>query len=375
MHWLSIRAFGREELSPYNPEVQKAAVELVYVGTNAPADPGLKFSSPLYSVGIFLPFALIEDDQTARLVWMVVSEILLAICLWFCLRLTGWKPVVWLLFLVVVFGLVGYHSLQALVSGNVIVIGFFFVLASLLAIHSKRYELAGILLALATIQPGAVFFVLLFVLFWSASRRYWPVILWFFAGLAILFILGLFFIPDWPVQYLRVIFNFGEFFPILTPVSIFSAGLPGMGRQLGWGFSLLMWIILLLEWLAARKREFGWFLWTTCLTLVLSPWLGLPADPNDFVLLLFPFILVLAMWDQRFQHFGKWMATSSILVLLVGFWAIFVQILSNGDPSRQNGIFLFLFPLLLLFGLYWVRWWAIRLQKDYVEVLKSVEKY
>jgi hypothetical protein len=375
VYWLSIRAFGKESLSPYDQDVQAATVELVYGNADAPADPGLKFSSPLYSVLMILPFALIKDAQTARLVWLVFSELVLAVCLWFCLRLTGWKPAAWLLFFVFVFSLLGYHSIQALGSGNIIILGFLFVLSSFLAIRSQRYELAGILLALATIQPGAVFFVLLFVLFWSFSRRLWPVIVWFFAGIAILSILGLFFIPNWPLQYLRVIFNFGEYFPIINPVSVFSSGLPGMGRQLGWGFSLIIGIILILEWLAARRRDFGWFLWTASLTFTLSPWLGLPADPNDFILLLLPFILILAMWDQRFEHFGKWMAVSSILVLLVGFWLIFVQVMSGSDPGQANGIFLFLFPLFLLIGLYWVRWWSVRAQKDYVEVLRSVDKF
>jgi hypothetical protein len=261
------------------------------------------------------------------------------------------------------------------VSGNNIILGFLFVLASFLAIHSRRYELAGFLLALATIQPGAVFFVLLFALFWSATRRLWSLIVWFFAGIAILSILGVFFIADWPLQYLRVIFNFGEYYPILNPVSIFSTELPGMGRQLGWGFSILMGIILFVEWRAARTKEFSWFLWTASLTFTLSPWLGLPADPNDFLFLLLPFILILAMWDRRFEHFGKWMAGSSILILGIGFWLIYHQSLAKNMSSQENSIFLFLYPLFLLFGLYWVRWWAIRAPKDYVEVLKSVEKY
>ena len=375
VQWLAVRTFAKEGLSPYMPVVQTTTEEFVYGHPTNPGEKGLKFSSPLYSVIVILPFALIRDSQIAWMVWMVLLEIALVANAGIVLRLTGWKPAVWLLFLMIVFSLLGFHNFQALASGSVIVLGSLFVLSSFLAIRSGRYELAGILLALATIQPRAVLLVILFVLFWAISKRLWAIVVWFFAGVAFLFVLGLFFIPDWPVQYARIILNFKEYYTVITPVAVFSSELPGMGRQLGWVLSVLMTVILIFEWLAARTRDFSWFLWTASLTLVVSQWVGIPADLEDFVLLLLPVVLVLAVWDQRFERLGKWMAGLSLVVLLAGLWGIFASIFPNTGEIQQSRVFLFPLPFFLFIGLYWVRWWAIRPQKDYVEELKSVERF
>ncbi len=201
---------------------------------------------------------------------MLFLGITLAAHLGIALRLTGWKPAIWLLFLLIAFLFLGFFNFQALASGSMVILSALFIFLALLAIRFGRYELAGLLLALATIQPRAAVLIILFVLFWTLSKRLWTVAFWFLAGAAVFLILGMLFIPDWPVQYMRVIFNFKDYFPVNTPVAIFSSALPGMGKQLGWGLSLFMIILMIVEWFAARKKDFSWFLWTVSLTIVAS---------------------------------------------------------------------------------------------------------
>lgn len=373
VQWLAVRTFAKENLSPYLPVVQTTTEEFVY-GNSVPAgEKVLKFSSPLYSALIILPFALVSAVKTAQLIWMILLGIIFVANAAIALRLTGWKPTIWLLFFTLSFAVLGFHNLQAMALGSVIILSSLFVYLSLMAIRLGRHELAGILLAMATIQPRAVVLVIVFILVWSISKRLWSIVVWFLAGEAILIILGLFFIPDWPIQYLRILFDFKEFYQVLNPVSVFSSSMPGMGRQLGWGLSLTMVIILIFEWLAARKKDFHWFLWTVSLTLVVGPWIGIPSDPNDFVLLILPLILILAAWDVRFSRFGKWMAGFSLVVLLAGLWGIFTLINPEMTSIQQSRIFLFPLPFLLLIGLYWVRWWATRPKRDYIEELKTIE--
>lgn len=373
VQWLVVRTFAKENLSPYLPVVQTTTEEFVYGSREISREKALKFSSPLYSVIFILPFALIKNVQVAGLVWMIFSGIILIANTVITLRLTSWKPPVWLLFLGAVFSLVGYHNFQALTSGSTIILSSWFIFTSLLAVRFHRYELAGMLLAMSTIQPRAVLLVVFFILFWAVSKRLWGILFWFLASLALLFVSGTFFIPDWLIQYLRVIWNFREFYPVITPVVVFSSELPGVGRQLGWGMSLLMILILVIEWLAARGKDFNWFLWTVSLTLVVSPFTGIPASPKDFVLLQLPLSLVLAVWDQRFLHLGKWMAGFSLLVLFTGLWWIFFRTSVDLSVIQQNQIFLFPMPLLLLIGLYWVRWRFVRPPIAYVEDIRAVD--
>jgi len=375
VQWMAVRTFAKENLSPYLPSVQTRTEEFVYGRQAATDEERLKFSSPLYSVLVILPFALITSAKTAQVIWMLVLGITLAAHLGIALRLTGWKPVVWLLFLLIAFVLLGFHNIQALASGSMVILSALFIFLALLTIRFGRYELAGLLLALATIQPRAVLLVILFILFWSLSKRLWTVAFWFLAGTAILVILGLLFIPDWLVPYMRVILNFKDYFQLNTPVAIFSSALPGMGKQLGWGLSLLMIILLIIEWFAARKKDYSWFLWTISLTIVVGQWVGIPADLNDFVLLILPLVLILATLDRRFLRYGKWMAGASLVISLGGLWGIYFLTYPNMSSLQQDRLFLFVFPLFLLIGLYWVRWWAIRPQMDFIEDIKAVDRY
>jgi hypothetical protein len=375
VQWLAVRTFAKENLSPYLPSVQTRTEEFVYGSQAAPDEEKLKFSSPLYSVLFILPFALINSVNVAQYTWMLILGIILAAHLGIALRLTEWKPAIWLLILLIAFVLLGFHNFQALASGSMVIPSALFIFLALITIRFERYELAGLLLALATIQPRAVLLVILFILFWSFSKRLWTITFWFLAGAVILLILGVLFIPNWPVQYVQVIFNFKDYFPVYTPVAIFSSALPGMGKQLGWGLSLLMIILLIIEWFAARKKDFSWFLWTISLTIVVGQWVGIPADLNDFVLLILPLVLILATLDRRFLRYGKWMAGASLVIFLGGLWGIYFLTNPNMSSLQQDRLFLFVFPLILLVGLYWVRWWTIRPQMDFIEDIKAVDRY
>jgi len=375
VQWLAVRTFAKENLSPYLPSVQTRTEEFVYGSQAAADEERLKFSSPLYSVLVILPFALISGAKAAQFTWTLVLGITLAAHLGIALRLTGWKPAIWLLFLLIAFLFLGFYNFQALASGSMVILSALFIFLALLTIRFGRYELTGLLLALATIQPRAVLLLILFILFWSLSKRLWTIVFWFLAGAVIVLILGLLFIPDWPVQYMRVIINFKDYFPLNTPVAIFSSALPGMGKQLGWGLSLVMIILLIIEWFAARKKEFSWFLWTVSLTIVVGQWVGIPTDLKDFVLLILPLVLILATLDRRFSRYGKWMAGASLVIFLGGLWGIYYLTNPNMSSLQQDQLFLFVFPLFLLVGLFWVRWWAIRPQMDFIKDIKAVDRF
>jgi hypothetical protein len=361
VHWVGSRALLVDGLSPYSDEVALRIQTMAYGRPALPGEHELRVAYPLYSVGLFLPFAFFSDYNLARALWMTTLEIGLIVLALLSLRLAHWKPGIWLLAVFLLFTLTWYHSARAVINGNAVVWVAVFIAGALAAIQSGRDELAGVLLALSTIKPQVVILLVIFVCVWAISVRRWGIVNWTVISLVFLSIGAAFFVPDWPLQNLWEVIRYPGYNPPGTPGSALATWLPAAGTRLGWGLTILLVILLLVEWSAARGQDFRWFLWTASLTLVASQWIGIQTDPGNFIVLFFPLVLVFAMWVKHSGTIGRLMVILSLMVLLVGLWALFLVTLepSAGQP-QQSPVMFFPLPLLLLLGLYWIRWWAIR---------------
>jgi hypothetical protein len=361
VHWVGSRALLVDGLNPYSDTVALRIQTMAYGRPALPGEHELRVAYPLYSVGIFLPFALVSDYNLARALWMTALEVALVVLALLCLRLTRWRPGVWLLAAFFLFTVTWYHSARAVINGNAVVLVALFIAGALAAIQSGRDELAGILLALATIKPQVVILLVIFVWVWAISVRRWAIVSWTIISLVFLSIGAAFFVPDWPLQNLWEVIRYPGYNPPGTPGSALATWLPAAGTKLGWGLTILLGILLLAEWSAARGQDFRWFLWTASLTLVASQWIGIQTDPGNFIVLFIALVLVFAMWVKHSGTLGRVMVVLSLVVLFVGLWALFLTTLDSSAGQPQQGpIMFFPLPLLLLLGLYWIRWWAIR---------------
>jgi hypothetical protein len=373
VHWVGTRALLVDGLSPYSDTVAERIQTLAY---GRPAEPGeheLRVAYPLYSGLIFLPYALIADYDLARAVWMTTLEVALIGLAFLSLNLTRWKMSLWLLPLFLLFSVFWYHSLRPLINGNAVILVALFLAGAFAAIKSERDELAGILLALSTIKPHLVLLPIIFVLIWTISFGRWKTLGWMLISLGLLSISAALFIPDWPLQNLREIMAYVSYNPPGTPGAVFEIWLPATGRKLGWGLSVILGLILLVEWILVRWKRFRWFLWTGSLTLVVSQWIGIQTDPGNFILLFLPLVLVFAMWGERWGRVGNGVIIIVIALLFVLPWAIFLQTVAYGDQPMQHPVMFFPLPLFLLITLYWVRWWAIQPRQLMVEELQAYE--
>jgi hypothetical protein len=373
VHWVGTRALLVDGLSPYSDTVAERIQTLAY---GRPAEPGeheLRVAYPLYSGLIFLPYALIADYDLARAVWMTTLEVALIGLAFLSLNLTRWKMSLWLLPLFLLFSVFWYHSLRPLINGNTVILVALFLAGAFAAIKSERDELAGILLALSTIKPHLVLLPIIFVLIWTISFGRWKTLGWMLISLGLLSISAALFIPDWPLQNLREIMAYVSYNPPGTPGAVFEIWLPATGRKLGWGLSVILGLILLVEWILVRRKEFRWFLWTAGLTLVVSQWIGIQTDPGNFILLFLPLVLVFAMWAERWGRAGDVVIIFVMGLLFVLPWVIFLQTITYGDQPMQHPVMFFPLPLFLLISLYWVRWWAIRPRSMLVEELRAYE--
>jgi hypothetical protein len=118
-------------------------------------------------------------------------------------------------------------------------------------------------------------------------------------------------------------------------------------------------LILLMEWWSNRKAEFPGFLWTACLTLTISQWIGIQTDPGNFIALFPAIILVFSQLSDRWRTGGRTFVILSMLALFAGIWLLFLKTVQYGAQPVQSPLMFFPLPAFLLVTLYWVRWWAV----------------
>jgi hypothetical protein len=211
-----------------------------------------------------------------------------------------------------------------------------------------------------TIKPQVALLIVAFVLFWAFFQRRWRLIIWFFGSLILLIAIGMLFIPDWILQNLREVMRYTSYNPPGTPGQAFAFWLPAMGERLGTILTAILGVILLVEWWLARKADFRHFLWTACLTLVVSQWIGIQTDPGNYLVCFPALVLIFATWERRWRFKGSLLAFFSMLILGVGLWMLFLATLEPGYQPQQSAVMIFPLPAFLLLGLYWVRWWVLR---------------
>lgn len=307
----------------------------------------------------------------ARAVWMTTLEIALGLVAFFSLQLTRWRPGIWMLAAYILFTFLFYHSVRPIINGNAVILVTLFIILAFLCIRDGRDELAGLFLGLSTIKPQLALLLIVFVLFWAISKRRWLLIGWTIGVVAFLTAAGMLFIPDWILQDLREVIRYPSYNPPGTPGAALAVWFPAVGKQMGWVLSFLLAVILLLEWLAAQRKEFRSFLWTACLTLVISQWIGIQTDPGNFIVLFLPIVLIFSVWIERWNRTGVVLTLASMVILFAGIWALFLRTVERGSQPVQSPIMFFPLPLFLIIGLYWIRWWAVQAPSLWGELLKE----
>ena len=358
VHWVGTQSFVKEGISPYSDDVALRIQNLVYGRPAQAGEHELRVAYPFYSVFLFLPFSLIEDFTISRALWMTVLEFLIIISTIMMIRMVNWKPNFLISFLIIVFSLFWYHGLRSIINGNAVVFILFFIILSIYAIIHKQDELAGICLALMTIKPQVVFAFIIFLVFWSLANRRYKVIFWFLGSFVAIIILSLYFLPSWPMEFLREVFRYPGYNPPGTPATALAEILPGIGRQLGIILSVLSILILLIEWVNGRYSREEKFIWVISITLVMGQWLNIQTDPGNFLIMFPAIILIFRIIEDRWRNYGQWINLLLLGILFFIPWIIFVRTIDFGYQPLQNPIMFFPVPLMLIIGLFWVRWWV-----------------
>ena len=363
-NWAATRTFITEGQSPYSLETSQAIQSLLNdQGINNGMMP--KFALPLYGMLIYSPFALIKDYILARALWMTVLEICLFAILFLSMQLTYWKINPILLSALILFGVFGFHGIMPLLDGNLIIVVTLLALGILIAIHNKHDEAAGLLMAFTTILPVPVGLFLIFTLIWGIGNRRGKIISWFSATLFLLLGFSFALIPNWVIQFLtNIIGSYRELNPG-SPGGVLISRWGDVGSRLSIGISIVIALIIILEWWQAVTGGQKRFIWTALLTLALGTWSGIKTSPLNYVIIYPALIMGLELLFERWKTRANGLILVILSILFFGNWAIFLLTMSDNFSTGVSSFLFLPLPITTIILLYWSKWW--------VEKSKSVE--
>jgi glycosyl transferase family 87 len=362
VYWASARTMLQFDASPYGDLAsENAQVALGRTETDASL-PGFRLDLPLYAAIPVFPFAAITAFDLAQAAWMLLLEAALLATGFLCLRLLGPAPRL-SFFLLPLFALFWVHAVWPLLAGNVIILATFFVVAGLVALHSGRDEAAGVFLALGTFKFLTLGIFLLLILLWALTRRRWRILFAYLMSLGILIAISYFFFPGWFSPFFQaILINLGDA-QIVSTGQMISGTFPATGVRLSHILAGVTAFLLFWEWWLARGRDYRHMLWVACLTLTLTPSLGLPNNPENYAVLILPAGLVVSLFEERWGAGGRWIVAGFLALLFAGLWGIY-------STARNSTVALFFpAPFVLTLALYWVRWWAIRPPRTWAETI------
>ena len=357
--WLGARTFLQYGASPYSdPATQRA--QILYYGRLAmPGQDPLALWLPFPVELLYFPIALVNDYVVARAIWMTCLEIALVALAFLSLRLTGWKPGRIFLPVILLFPLLWVYGAFSLNSGSAAGFIGLALVGFLLALRNERDELAGGLLILLVSSASFTAVLVFFIFWWIIYQRRWRILWGFLMGLAVLMGLAFLFLPGWFLQYLNGLLSHFAYNIGFTSTGIFASLSPVVGQRLGWMLAAVLVLVLFFEWGNTLAKDFRAFLWMVSLTVSATPLLGIPMVPKEYLILIVPLMLFLALLGERRPWLKSWGVPGIVILILSGLWFLTLKLVSaNADATLANILILFP-PVMLVFGLYWMRWWFI----------------
>ncbi len=367
--WEAARAFLFEHTAPYSGTVASLAQEQTY-GRAAQAGENPYFLQlPFFLLPFYFPFAAVSDPATARGLWLFASQVALASTALLILRLTEWQPRRWFQIgftLAFVFSL--YAAMSLLESGPAVLLGLAYV-GVLYDYASGQDEAAGALLALTLFAWEIGLFFVLLLLWKSAYEKRWRV--WAGLGmvLTVLGIVSFILYPGWIFPFFTAVLA-----TLRAPFGTNSAAIlerlsPVYGERAAQALTVLSIILLLYEWAATRGGDIRRFVWVACLTLAVTPLIGLRVELGNLVVVLPGLALIFAGIANRWRT-GYWLAGLLLLVSLLLPWGWFVRWYLLQDGLARDLLLLFL-PVFTAVGLYWTRWWFVRPPRTWLDHVRS----
>jgi hypothetical protein len=123
------------------------------------------------------------------------------------------------------------------------------------------------------------------------------------------------------------------------------------------GLTVILMLYLFWEWFTALGKGDRWFQWTAAMTIVVTNLIPLRTATTHYVALLPALFMIFSAWDERWGRNGRIAVIFSLIVLIIGLWALF---LVSIEGNIENDIMYLPIPIISLLGLWWSRWWIVQ---------------
>lgn len=368
--WVAAREWMQSGSSPYSDSTHQATLELLNENGNEPF--GLsqgRFVDPAWFVFFYLPISFVPYN-IARAIWMTLIELSLVLSVALSVRMAGLKMSTPELLIASILVLVFYPLFKSVL---VISVNAPYIFLTLLAVHLARERqstMAGLLFALSVwMVPLSLFLVILFMI-WLGARRDNSLAKIFFSSIAFLILVSLILFPGWVAEwfaaYLRL---FPDFSWVRTPLMVFGGLFPGASAQIAIILSLVVLVMMLVEWYGIGEREGRGFHWKLMLTLNLLYFFNLTSEGIYLIWLFAPLFSVFKYLMEKWRVSGRIIFWVTYLALIFIHWRRF-QITQNWS-TEESSLVILLLPTITFLGLQWFRWWATVSPKALIDSIEN----
>lgn len=368
--WVAAREWMQTGASPYSDSTHEATLSLLAENGNDPASLSQgRFVDPAWYVLFYLPISFVPYP-IARAIWMTLVELSLVLSVYLSIRLAGLKLSTLELLIMSFLGLVFYPFFKSILTVSVTAPYVFLALLAVYLARERHGTIAGLLFALSVWMAPLSFFLVILFMIWLGARRDGSLSRIFFSSLGFFIVVSLILFPGWTAEwfasYLRL---FPDFSWVRTPLMVVGELFPGASAQIAIVLSLVMLIVMLVEWYGIGEREGRGFHWKLMLTLNLLYLFNLTSEGIYLIWLLAPLFSVYKYLTEKWHVSGKIISWVTYLALIFIHWRRF-QLTQNWLPE-ESALVILLLPIFTMLGLQWFRWWATVSPKALIDSLKD----
>ena len=319
--WLGARELLRNGRDPYSAEITRE-IQAGYYGrpldehhSYDPKDQA-GFAYPLYVVFLLaptvsLPFSVVQT----MFYWIFVGVITGTVILWF--KALQWRPGGLSLLTAIALGLGNFPAIQALALRQLTVVVVWLLALSLVWTIRRKYAMAGILLALATIKPQLGVSFALWLVFWAVSdwRERKGLVFGFLGAMAVLLVSAQLVLPGWIAEFYRAVIAYRKYTGGANAWEVL------FGATLGRAANILLVLITgIICWQLRRESEKSvGFCFASCFVLAATVAFDPIFAPYNH-LLLFPAYLFLIQHRDALRPKQYWQKAILGIALLVVCW-------------------------------------------------------
>jgi hypothetical protein len=359
--WAAGRSWLLQGESPYAASVLDTASVAVDESTFLAVLPETQtLSLPLLSLFFYLPFSLIPY-VISRVIWVTFLAISVGLIVYLSIHLAGWKLSVVGKLAVILTLIIWLPSAAGILSGQLSPIIIALTLVGISLLINGQDTTAGFILALTFSSATSVGLVLIILIIWSISLKRWSLLTSFFSGITFLVVVSWLVLPSWFMDWVSVMFNLYDGLDwINTPLMSLASLLPGIAEILSitlHAVFLLYGLTILISLLGKSGRV---FLYNIFGILIIVYLVNIQGSLVHLLLVVPAMLMVFRFWSERWRLFGTLLSWGSLFLVGFGSWLL---VISNIDfvTSFDVPLLSIGYPFFVLLGLFWIRWWALRI--------------